>query len=707
MRDFGYSLAQIGNANLVAPGKSSLVRYFKFDNSAFAPATDYSQYGRNSSNPGSYNPSAPGLPAAGYLLDQHGPTSSFSFQNGHGFGTLIGWNGKQDSNGAGGYYDDFINQSWSLVFAGLKPHDMTVDRSWHGIGSGADIGGTVTIKTDGTLTVTSNVANPVSSAAGVIKRFVPHLIIMSYDNVGKTITVYVGDWTGRWVTAIDHAVGAAITTSGPYPLIGRNRNGSPVAADGFLDDYAVYIGHAITSPEATALFAASGYQTNTLTYNRTLGHRNGPLNCAYPTGQKLDSTSAAAVSELANKADSTQINGAGGFNYYQFDTSFYVVSKAFRQDPANWQKISGPNHYGDQSLIMQFEDVPVPFGGRPNAATTTPKGFAPAAGSDAHLCVYCPETDEYWETGGSSGYGADPNNPTWSVTYGTKQTNMSLFIGAFPSGTGATATGIPNMLGLPTVVEIQNAIYNGIPIPHGLAGVMFDGLAAHVWPANRHDGGKGAGTSSVMEGQLFRLKHDAATTAAIAAMPHPTGRAMAQAAQTYGILLVDKNVYATLLQIEDSAQYTNASLNPYGADPAGKPALGGILNGQQYSVNTMQGFPWSSLELLDNHAINPGDPTQTVRPAVTGLNGTHTGSAISLTWPDDPLAQYWNIYQKVGSTYTKIANSYWPQYTVWNPLASMTFAITAINGAGESTRSIDFTPPLPNRSRRRNRTLVG
>lgn len=770
MKDFGYALQQIGQNNLLATGGSSLIRYFKLEGSAFVPEPDSGPYNRQGQGSWSgFNASAPGLPAPGYLLDQHVPTLGACFQAGHGFNNLWAWNGKQD--GVSPFIDDFTNRSWSLVFAGLKPHDMSVDRTWHGIGSGSDIGGTVMIKTDGTLTVTSNVANPASSASGVIHQYVPHLIIISYDKPSTKITVYVGDWTGRFITAINAAAGADITTSSPFPLVGRSRNGTN-AADGFLDDYAVFAGHAVTAAEAATLFDQTGYGESSLTYPTSPGHRAAPFNRAYPNSQPLDATSVAAVTEFAGKADATKTNGAGSFNWNQFTTSIYIVSKAFRQNPANWMKLAGPTHYGDQTQVMSYEDAPVPYSGRPSL------GFTPSNGSDAHAAIWCPETDEYWDIGVMGNVGTDAA-PSWTFVYGNKQTHFSLFIGAYPGGQGATATGLPNMFGVPTIAELQNAIYNGVPIPHGLAAIMFDGLATQVWPANRHDGSKASG-SSVIEGQTYRLKHDGSTTAAIAAMPHPTGRAMAQAAQTYGIVIVDRNVFATLLETEDYHQYLAVNgFNAYGTDPGGQPVLGGLLNGQPFSVNTMQGMPWPNLELLDNRAMNPSDVTQPLRPTVNGISGQHLPGSITLTWPDDPLTVFWNVYQKsgtvaltsalstgapltsmpvaalsraipVGSQITTVsganvqtfttsapatanatsipivsetptfafptnsvvavrslaARTFWPQYTVWNPASTITFAITAVNGGGENGLSFDFTPPLPIHTRRGTRGFL-
>lgn len=774
MRDFFYAAQVIGNNNPISAGKSSLVRYFKLDGSAFVPETDSSQYGRNSQGWGGTNSSAPGLPAPGYLLDQHQVTTGVCFQAGHGFSNLFSWNGNQDAG-----VDNFQNKSWSLVFAGLKPHDMSVNRTWHGIGSGTDIGGTVQINSDGTLVVTSNVANSASSAAGVIQQYVPHLIIISYDNSVQKITVWVGDWNGRWVTAINAASAAAISANAPFPLMGRSRSGT-VAADGFLDDYCAYIGYALTAADANSLFVASGYNDGVISYPRSRGHRNGPFNNPYPGSQAIDANSAAAVTEFAAKADGTAIPGAGSFNptsssTSQFTTSIYVVDGSFRKNPANWQKIVGPSHYGDQTQVMSYEDMPLPFSGRPSL------GFAPSAGSDGHACLYCPDTDEYWDMGVLTNAGTDAA-PVWHTVYGNKQTGFSLFLGAFSNGQGATATGIPNMLGIPSAAELQNAIYNGVPIPHGLAVVCFDGLAANVFPANRHDGGKVG--SNVIEGQGYRLKHDAPTSALIAAMPHTTGRAMATASQTFGMFVVDRNLFDTLLETEDfhSATAYNGGINPYTHDPVGEPALGGILNGQTFSSGAMTNFPWPNLELMDHAALDPTAATQAIRPTVTGLSGQHTASAITLTWSDDALVQWWNIYLKTSISVTLstllstggaitsigtaaltqpipsgsqvtlksgvnsqtftlsalaktaatsltvasqtpnfayptsttvvvrslIQRTYWPKYTVVKPPTAMTFAITAVNGGGESIPSLDFTPPLPLQARKkRQRTTFG
>jgi hypothetical protein len=230
----------------------------------------------------------------------------------------------------------------------------------------------------------------------------------------------------------------------------------------------------------------------------------------------------------------------------------------------------------------------------------------------------------------------------------------------------------------------------------------------HVWPAQRNDGS--AGTNFVVkEGQIYRLKHDSATNTAIAAMPHPTGKALAQASQTYGMLVIDNNGnFGNLFTLEDHTQFVVLNgFDAYGRNAAGN-TNDGINNGQTFQINTMAGFPWGHLELLDHTKINPADASQPIQSAPTGISGLNHGSNIALTWPDNAAVSFWNVYQKTApSTYVLIATTNWPQYTAWYPPASMTFAITAVNGGGESSRSVDFTPPSLPRSRRRVRSTIG
>ena len=687
MRDFEYALGQLNPT-----------RYYKMDTASSVGMTDYAN-GNTMGCHSYYSTNAPDR-QNGYMLDQTRITKSYCFQAAHGYSSYNSY-----SLNAGAGSDNPANNSWSLVFAGLKPHDMAVARNWHDLSvGGADGGMGLAINPDGSITCSAGPSATVSSAAGVIVDYLPHLIVMSYSASSGQLLVYVGDWSGRFTVAIPATTLANITTmsANTSAYLGSGYLAG-ARADGFIDDFAVLVGTALTYQQAHNLFYDIGYG-NGVTYPVTLGHRNMPLNAKFPQSIALDPTSSNAASDLAYKASASFVAGAGGFNYYQYTTSIYEVTAAFRNAaaniaPATWG--GSPLHYGDPNQVMQYEDTPLALSARPSL------GFKPSSGSDGHFCVYCPQTDEYWEGSGSISNTGTDAAPVWSFQYGGKITQFSLLMGSYNSTSlGCTACGVPVIFGNPRITDVQNAISEGIPLQQGLTIVMPEGLNETVWPGKRHDGAEDPGKGYYMaEAQTYRLPATAAVNAAIAAMPYPTGRVMAQAAQTYGMQIMDKNAYAVLAQIEDRYQFLTVNgYDPYKQDASGNTS-NGLLYGQSSPADTMSGFPWNDAEVMLASAMNAADASQAVASAPIGMTGVQAanGSVITFDWQDAVNVSYWNVYQKVGSTYTLLGTTYWPQYSVYRPTGAMTFAVTAVNGSPvqESARSIDFTPPFPVHSRRR------
>jgi hypothetical protein len=225
-----------------------------------------------------------------------------------------------------------------------------------------------------------------------------------------------------------------------------------------------------------------------------------------------------------------------------------------------------------------------------------------------------------------------------------------------------------------------------------------------AWPAQRTDGSTSAYTLS--EGMWLRLKQDSATTALIAAMPYAAGRAIATACQQYGLIITDSTGYDNVFEAENYSQLAAVGgYNAYTADSSGGTGSGGIFQGgSSYGTagGNLYGFPWANFEQIDPNLANPAYASQPLLSAPASLGGVLTADYANLTWGDQALASYYNVYSvTAGPTYTLIAESQFPQYTLWYPGVTQ-FAVTAVNGGGESAKSgtLALTTSLPVRRRR-------
>lgn len=140
---------------------------------------------------------------------------------------------------------------------------------------------------------------------------------------------------------------------------------------------------------------------------------------------------------------------------------------------------------------------------------------------------------------------------------------------------GATATGLPLLGGLVTLADLSRGYIDhalAMAIPQAEQGVF-------AWPAQRTDGGYTGGVA-IPEGTMFRLD----PTVNIASLNLPNIiRMLAQAAQTYGIIVRDQS----------------GSLSLYGQDPTSTgsnpwPAQFGSQGVGAY----MAKFPWSHLQAI-------------------------------------------------------------------------------------------------------------
>lgn len=290
---------------------------------------------------------------------------------------------------------------------------------------------------------------------------------------------------------------------------------------------------------------------------------NKPLAANAP----LDPNSGAVTGELLNEvADSFSTPPHPTINTTAYSSPIYTVS---RDEPRTRVAIDLPPGYSPQ-LEERFASVPVPPGARP------------AAGDDSHMVVWQPSTDTLWEfwrmrfEGGS-----------WRAGWGGRLDHVSRGPGHWVTpvaNLGATATSLPLAGGMITAEELRAG-----RIDHALAvAVPNVRKGAHALPAQRSDG-VSTSPNAVPEGARFRLDPNLDVNAL--GLP-PTTRAMALAAQRYGIIVRDQSSVVSFFA-EDRV--------PFGPDPYP------TLFGDTAPWDLLRSFPWDHLQLMKMDLVaSPG-----------------------------------------------------------------------------------------------------
>ena len=296
---------------------------------------------------------------------------------------------------------------------------------------------------------------------------------------------------------------------------------------------------------------------------------NAPLAADAP----LDANSSAVVANLLHQ-EATESLGIATTSY---GVPIYTVSA--NQPPVHITLDQGP---AQADLQDAFDAVPLPANAKP------------AAGTDGNLAVYQPSTNTMWEF-----WRLSKQADGWHAQWGGRMPNVSNNPGYYqnvvsPSGTvleraswGTTAASFPLVAGVMTIAELQSGV-----IPHAL-GLAITNTCGGVWawPAQRTDGV--SPEPCVPEGAHFRL--DPKLNLASLHLGH-FALMMAQAAQTYGIIINNRSDGFTF-RGEDPTQYeAEHGYNPYGG-PDGQPGSPGALF-DQWPSQILEQFPWNHLELL-------------------------------------------------------------------------------------------------------------
>jgi len=286
----------------------------------------------------------------------------------------------------------------------------------------------------------------------------------------------------------------------------------------------------------------------------------GPWCSKLPASPPLASNSAAVIANI--QADVKNNYGTFAINTDTYSSPIYTV-------PA-----------GTATTNWSFDDCQNKGSLPPNFAPVlmnvpTESGMVQSMGTDGEITIYDPAGDREWEF-----WVASQTNGQWGACWGGTMQQVSKNPGIFPSGLGATATGLPLLGFVIRIDELQAGVIRhtlNIETVRTQAGVFS-------WPANRTDGNT-AGADILMEGQRVRLD----PTFDVSTLPNPAERTIAKAMQDYGMILTDTSGAVTM-QAEDPRPYMAAhqtTTNPYDAIFAGTPS---------YSV--LQDIPLSRLQVL-------------------------------------------------------------------------------------------------------------
>jgi hypothetical protein len=284
---------------------------------------------------------------------------------------------------------------------------------------------------------------------------------------------------------------------------------------------------------------------------------------------QLDGSSARLVAALGREVDREQQEGFGPWvTAATCSTPIYVVPAG---QPRVRVRLTGPRQQWRAGLAAAFRRVPLPAQARP----------APCG--DAHLTVWQPAHDRLWEFFGLSrtagGWQADWGGAMRAVSRSPGYYDSRAWPGLSSFAWGATATSLPVAGGVMRLAELRRG-----HIDHALAmNVPTARRGVFAWPAQRSDGVGSA--ADLPEGAHLRI--DPSVDLPSLGLP-PLTRAMAEAAQRYGIVVRDQTGPGNGIAFFGEAPRGRA--RPYSRE-------GGFFGGMTPN-ELLAGFPWDDLQVL-------------------------------------------------------------------------------------------------------------
>jgi chitodextrinase len=349
---------------------------------------------------------------------------------------------------------------------------------------------------------------------------------------------------------------------------------------------------------------------------------NTPLAASTPTNSNSSTYVSAIKNQLCSSGSTCNPDTENGvLQTTDYSDPVYVV-------PANQPKAPVQPYCSDgrsigQSFITDVLDPGVPV----------PADAHGAAGTDGHVSIYQPSTNTLWEfwrfQKSSSG--------AWEACWGGLMNNVSGSSGVFTYPEGGWTTGLAQLGALVRIDELQSGQINhaigiglGDLLKNNVIPANTPGATSGIsWPANRSDG-TNTDATAIPEGTRFRLPANLNLSQYNLS---PVAKAIAVAAQKYGLVVAWTSNTNVNLSLGDPTTYTTAGLpNPYTTGPG----VGGVENGNkglfggvpQYQI--MNNFPWSQLQALP---FNYGEPDTTPPSVPTDLHSTSwTDSSVSLAW---------------------------------------------------------------------------
>ena len=234
-----------------------------------------------------------------------------------------------------------------------------------------------------------------------------------------------------------------------------------------------------------------------------------------------------------------------------------------------------------------------------------PAGAVPAEGSDSEMVVYDETADRLVETWVTT----KEEDGSWRACWGGSIEEVSRSDGIFEAPFGVTASGLPLLGGTIRAAELERGRIDhvvGIALPFAAEKPTLS------WPATRSDGRNPSGRPAPAQGQMLRLPADLDLDALALS---PVARTIAEAAQTYGLVVWDT-----------SGAVSFRAQNPLGmADHPYREVFRGRGANAEMAGDRSRGevpFPLEQLQVLPmDYAVPTPEPTASRAPVTAAPRG--------------------------------------------------------------------------------------